>query len=200
MRKTAKPSPLAGEGRDEQSESGVRGRKPSPLAGEPSEAPSKVEGGRPDVASAKSGGVRGPISSKRRTRGFTLVEVIVVIAIIGTLATVVIVRYAGKTDQARQAAAKAQINQIEGAVIEFQAHCSRLPRSLDELVNQPGDCPNWQGSYFRSKSVPKDPWGKEYVYRQEGADFEVICLGADGQEGGEGYNRDISSLNLDGAM
>ncbi len=137
----------------------------------------------------------------KRRRGFTLVEVIVVIAIIGILATMVIVRYAGKTDQARMAAAKAHISQIEGAVIEFQAHCSRLPRSLDELVSQPGDCPDWNpGGYFKSKSVPKDPWGKEYAYRQEGSDFEIICLGADGQEGGSGYNRDISSSNPDGTQ
>jgi general secretion pathway protein G len=133
-------------------------------------------------------------------RGFTLVEVIVVIAIIGILATMVIVRYAGKTDQARVAVAKAQISQIESAVIDFQGSCKRLPRSLDELVTQPGDCPNWNpGGYFDGKRVPKDPWGHEYVYRLEGSDFEIISLGADGQEGGSGYNRDISSSNLDGS-
>jgi general secretion pathway protein G len=144
-------------------------------------------------------GKRRQVQRPYRRRGFTLVEVIVVIAIIGILATMVIVRYAGKTDQARQAVAKAQISQIESAVIDFQGSCKRLPRSFDELVTQPGDCPDWNpGGYLKGKSVPKDPWGKEYIYRQEGTNFEVICLGADGQEGGSGFNRDISSSNMDG--
>jgi general secretion pathway protein G len=134
-------------------------------------------------------------------RAFTLVELIVVIAIIGILATVVIVRYAGKTDQAKVAAAKAQVSQLEGAVIEFQANCNRLPRSLDELVNKPGDCPNWQdGGYLKSNKVPKDPWGHDFIlHAGSGNDFELISLGADGKEGGSGVNQDISSRNLDGS-
>jgi general secretion pathway protein G len=144
------------------------------------------------------------MNSRRRRnqrRGFTLVEMIVVIAIIGTLSTIVIVRYAGKTDQARQAVAKTQVRQISSAVLEFQGQCKRLPRSLDEMVTQPGDCPDWNpGGYFEGKRLPKDPWGHEFVYRQDGSDFEIICLGADGQDGGTGYNRDITSSNPDGTQ
>jgi general secretion pathway protein G len=133
-------------------------------------------------------------------RAFTLVELIVVIAIIGILATLVIVRYAGKTDQAKVATVKAQLSQLEGAIIEFQANCSRLPQSLDELVNKPGDCPNWQeGGYLKGTRVPKDPWGHDFVYHVTGSDFEIVTLGADGKEGGSGVNADISSKNLDGA-
>jgi general secretion pathway protein G len=132
-------------------------------------------------------------------RGFTLVELIVVIAIIGVLASVVVVRYAGKTDQAKVAAAKMQIAQIEGAVIEFQAHCNRLPQSLDELVHKPGDCPNWQdGGYLKGTKVTKDPWGHDYLFKVEGSNFELISLGADGKEGGSGVDADISSLNMNG--
>lgn len=143
--------------------------------------------------------IRNPRSVIRN--GFTLVELIVVIAIIGILATLVIVRYAGKTDQAKVAAAKAQLSQLEGAVIEFQANCNRLPRTLDELVNKPGDCPNWQdGGYLKGTKMPKDPWGTDFVFRSgSGNDFEIISLGADGKEGGTGVNADISSLNLDGS-
>jgi general secretion pathway protein G len=130
--------------------------------------------------------------------GFTLVELIVVIAIIGVLSTIVIARYAGKTDQAKVAAAKAQISQLEGAVIEFQANNNRLPNSLDELVNKPADCPNWpDGGYLKGKTI-KDPWGRDYLYRLNGSDFEVVCLGADGKEGGTGVDVDLSSKNLSG--
>ncbi|MBE7461902.1 MAG: type II secretion system major pseudopilin GspG [Planctomycetes bacterium] len=143
---------------------------------------------------------RTPQRLSRLRRGFTLVELIVVIAIIGVLATVVVVRFTGKTDQAKVATAKAHIAQLEGAVIEFQAHCGRLPESLDELVTRPSDCPNWQeGGYLKGKRPPKDPWGHEYKFGLENAEFVITCLGADGQEGGEGVARDLTNLNLDGA-
>jgi general secretion pathway protein G len=126
--------------------------------------------------------------------GFTLVELIVVIAIIGVLATVLIVRYSGQTDQAKVAAAKSQIAQIEGAVIAFQAHVGRLPNSLRELVEKPADAKNWQeDGYLKGKSAPKDPWGNDYIYKVSGRHFEIICLGADGKEGGEGVDADLSS-------
>ncbi|MCZ7646125.1 MAG: type II secretion system major pseudopilin GspG [Planctomycetota bacterium] len=135
---------------------------------------------------------------KRRCQGFTLVELIVVVAIIGVLSTVVIVRYSGKTDQAKVAAAKAQIAQLEGAVIEFQAHQSRLPESLNELVDRPSGNSDWpEGGFLKGKKVPKDPWGHDYLYRVEGAEFVITCLGADGHEGGAGVARDLTNLNLD---
>jgi len=127
------------------------------------------------------------------TKGFTLVELIVVIAIIGVLATLIVVRYAGKTDQAKAATAKAQLSQLEGAVIEFQANCNRLPRTLEELSTKPSDCPHWQeGGYLKSKTL-KDPWGHPFVYKLSGSAFEIISTGADGKEGGTGVDRDLSS-------
>jgi len=133
-------------------------------------------------------------------RGFTLVELMIVVAIIGVLATMVISRYAGKTDQAKVAAAKAHIQQLETAILEFQAHCGRVPNSLEELVNKPGDCPNWQdGGYLKGSKVPKDPWSHEYAYRAEGSKYEIISLAADGKQGGSGVDADLSSNNLDGS-
>lgn len=129
-------------------------------------------------------------------RAFTLVELIVVIAIIGILATLVIVRYAGKTDQAKVAVAKSQLSQLKNAIIEFEAHCGRYPDSPEELIQRPSDCPNWQeGGYLEGTKVPKDPWQSEYRFRFEDGRFEVISLGSDGKEGGTGTARDLSSLN-----
>lgn len=127
-------------------------------------------------------------------RGFTLVELMIVVAIIGVLATLVITRYAGKTDQAKAAVARGQLQQLETAIIEFQAHCGRIPSSLEELVNKPGDAANWQdGGYLKGSKVPKDPWGRDYVYRGEGSKYEIVCLAADGRQGGSGIDADISS-------
>jgi general secretion pathway protein G len=136
---------------------------------------------------------RNKCRQRHAQRGFTLVELIVVIAIIGVLSTMVIVRFAGKTDQAKVAAAKTQLSQLEGAILDFQGSCNRLPQSLDELSTKPADCPNWQeGGYMKSKTL-KDPWGHDFVYHVTGGDFEIVCLGADGKEGGTGVNTDLSS-------
>lgn len=129
--------------------------------------------------------------------GFTLVELIIVIAIIGVLASIVVVRYAGKTDQAKVAAAKAHIQGLETAILDFQAQNSRLPRTLEELVVKPADCPNWDpNGYLKSSKVPKDPWGHDYLYKLENGNYEIICYGADGQEGGEGVNKDLNSKTI----
>ena len=150
------------------------------------------------MVTARRGNVFGLPKFLHLRRGFTLVELIVVIAIIGILASLVIVRYAGKTDQAKVATAKAQISQLEGAIIEFQAHCDRLPTALEELINTPSDCPNWQkGGYLKLRKVPKDPWSQEYIYRLDGSTFEIISLGADKKEGGAGLDKDLSTLAED---
>lgn len=130
----------------------------------------------------------------RHARGFTLVEMIVVVAIIGVLATVIVARYAGQTDQARVAAARAQMAQLESAVLSFQAQIGRLPAVLSDLVERPAGATAWpEGGYLKGRSVPRDPWGHEYVYRVEGRRFEIVCLGADGREGGTGADADLSS-------
>ncbi len=134
----------------------------------------------------------------RRAAGFTLVEMIVVIAIIGVLATIVVVRYSGQTDQAKVAAAKSHLAQLESAVISFQAQSGRLPTSLTELVERPSNVSFWpEGGYLKSRAAPRDPWGHEYLYRLTGRRFEILCLGADGREGGSGVEADLSNEEME---
>jgi len=129
-----------------------------------------------------------------RASGFTLLEMIVVVAIVGILATLIVVRYSGKTDEAKVAAAKSQLAQMETAVISFYAHVGRLPRGLEELVVKPAGATNWQeGGYLKGKGVPADPWGTLYVYKTVGRKFEILSLGADGKEGGTGVDADLSN-------
>ncbi len=132
--------------------------------------------------------------STGREGGFTLLEMIVVVAIIGILATLVVVRYTGKTDEAKVAAAKSQISQIESAIVSFYAHVGRMPKELRELIEKPSGAISWQeGGYVKGKTAPKDPWGNDFRYATQGRRFTLTSLGADGKEGGSGLDADLSN-------
>lgn len=126
--------------------------------------------------------------------GFTLIELMVVIAILGILATIVVPRMLGSVDEANFTAAKAQIQALRMAVTQFRLENNRFPESLEELLN------NERGKrYLDSDSVPKDPWGNDYQYSvpgPDGHDYEIKSLGANGQSGGSGYDADIVSWDL----
>ena len=123
--------------------------------------------------------------------GFTLIEIMVVVFIIGLLAALVVPKVVGNTDKARVAKAKADIRAIEEAAGLYKLDYGRYPASLDVLT-QTGRA-NPEGYLSR---VPVDPWGNEYVLASDGRQIVVRSLGADGAEGGEGYDADIDSRNL----
>jgi general secretion pathway protein G len=131
----------------------------------------------------------------RSVVGFTLVEMMVVVVIMGIMATIVITYVAGQSDQAKIATAKGHIAQFETAIQLFKLQNGRLPNSLNELMNKPPDAKSWpEGGYM--KSIPKDPWGCEYKLVIPGSGsrpFEIISFGADSAQGGEGSNADISN-------
>lgn len=131
---------------------------------------------------------------RKKRKAFTLVELLVVVAIIGILASILIINVGGKTDKARVAAARAEIAQIETAVIEFKQDSLRLPERLEDLVNRPSYAKIFpDGGYL--KRLPKDPWDNEYVYKMlSPTRFEIKSLGADGQPGGTDYSADISNM------
>jgi general secretion pathway protein G len=138
-------------------------------------------------------------SLQRRSAGFTLLEIMVVVIIIGVLAATIIPQFMGTTHDAKVSAAKADVSQLENALERFNLHMDRYP-TMDEglkvLVEAPtGEDKKWRGPYI--KLLRPDPWGNPYQYRVPGmhhtTSFDVWSRGADGQDGGEGPNADIGN-------
>jgi len=135
---------------------------------------------------------------KRRTRGFTLVEILVVITIIGLIMALVGPRVINYLSEAKVKAAKIQIESFGSALDLYFLDAGRYPTSsegLEALAQRPGGATAWNGPYLKGAAVPKDPWGHAYVYRSPGehGPYDIISYGADGQEGGTGTSADIVS-------
>lgn len=138
-----------------------------------------------------------------RQAGFTLIEVMVVIVILGILSALVVPNILGRAGDARIQAAKSDIAAISQALDMYKLDNSVYPTSdqgLEALVSKPSGSPeprNWNPNGYLKK-MPKDPWQREYLYMSpaDGAPFEIRTLGADGREGGEGEDGDISSVGL----
>jgi general secretion pathway protein G len=138
-------------------------------------------------------------------RGFTLIEIMVVITILGILAALIVPRVVGRTDDARIGAAKQDIASIMGALKLYRLDNGRYPsteQGLRALIEKPTTEPvpsNWkQGGYLERNSVPKDQWGNEYKYLNPGVrgEIDVFSFARDGQSGGEGPDADIGSWQL----
>jgi general secretion pathway protein G len=140
-----------------------------------------------------------------RQRGFTLIEIMVVVVIIGILIGLVAPNIVGNVDEARVTAAKADISALVDALERYYMDNSTYPttdQGLDALVEKPSVSPvprNWRAQgYIKRKKMLQDPWGTEYRYISPGAEdpFDLYSLGADGEEGGEGVTADIGQWDL----
>jgi len=134
--------------------------------------------------------------ARRAPNGFTLIELLIVMIILGLLAALVAPKMFQKVGSSKQKAAKAQIAMLGTALDAFRLDVGSYP-SADEGLDALRKNPNretWDGPYL-PKDVPRDPWGHPYVYRSPGehGDYDLVSLGADGQDGGEGENADVLS-------
>lgn len=135
---------------------------------------------------------------RRGQAGFTLVEILVVITIIGMIMALVGPRVLNYLGESKTKAAKIQIESFSSALDLFYLDLGRYPTSsegLGALAQRPGNASGWNGPYLRGGMLPVDPWGRAYVYRSPGerAAYDIVSLGSDGQEGGSGAATDIAS-------
>ena len=140
--------------------------------------------------------------SAQGARGFTLIEIMVVVIIIGLLAAFIVPRVMNQVDNAKVTKAKADIQALESALTMYRMDNSRYPTTdvgLQALTQKPSDpsVKNWKGPYL--DRISKDPWGNDYQYAYPGThgkEYDLFSMGADGQPGGEGLDADIGNWNL----
>ena len=132
-------------------------------------------------------------STKRKNsqqRGFTLIEILVVMAIIGMLAVMVAPNIFNQQAGAQRDAALSQISSLETALDAYRLDVGEYPESLEGLIENDSGRAAWNGPYLR-REVPLDPWGNEYIYEADGRSFSLVSYGPDGERGGEGDDADI---------
>lgn len=143
---------------------------------------------------------------KTKNSGFTLIEIMVVIVILGILAGLIVPRIMGRPEEARRTKAALTLRSLDSALKLYKLDNGVYPtteQGLEALIDKPdtGTVPgNWrEGGYLDSTRVPKDPWGNDYVYIQPGehGDYDLSSYGRDGEKGGEGDNADINLWELE---
>ena len=134
--------------------------------------------------------------NRKKSSGFTLVELLVVLAILGMLAALVGPQVLNQLGGAKSKSAAIQIRDFEQALELYKLDVGRFPSSnegLNALVRQPSSAKGWNGPYLKKDEVPMDPWGNPYQYRVSGSTIDISSYGADGRQGGSGEDADVSN-------
>jgi general secretion pathway protein G len=144
------------------------------------------------------------IQKNRNRKGFTLIEIMAVVVIVGLLATLGAMAFFGRVEKARVITTKANLKMLHSAVAQFKMDTGRYPteeEGLSVLIEQPSDVKGYQpGGYLDSTTVPKDAWSNDFVYvayPESGKPYVIVSYGADGQEGGEDYDNDLYSTDAE---
>jgi general secretion pathway protein G len=139
---------------------------------------------------------------QRITKGFTMIELMAVLIILGLLFTLVATRVTDQIDRARVVTTKTNLKMLHTKISEFKMDTSQFPteeEGLYALIEPPTDVENYpQGGYLETTDIPRDAWGREFYYErypEGGGDFRIVSWGADGEEGGEGYDADLYSTD-----
>jgi general secretion pathway protein G len=140
------------------------------------------------------------LNDRRKHRGFSLIELLVVLAILGLLAGLVGPRVMNFLGGSKSKTAKLQIEEFGGALDLYRLEVGRYPSTsegLEALVSQPSGAANWNGPYLKKSQIPQDPWGNDFQYKSPGerGEYDIISLGSDNAEGGDGEGQDMVSWN-----
>ena len=138
------------------------------------------------------------LNHSRRQRGFTLMELLVVLAILGLLVSLVGPQVLNQLGGAKSKTAKIQIKDLEQSLEMYKLDVGRFPSTsegLNALVRKPGNATGWNGPYLKGGKVPNDPWSREYIYKYPGdhAEMDIFTYGQNGTPGGDGEDADVNN-------